>query len=373
MFRITLHKDDWNVLKYIKFILGCGRLNTERDTLIFTISQLSAIETILIPIFEQFPLNSTKHLDYLAFKEAFFRFKNRKTSKLNKQDLYSNIIKLKDSMNVKRVKYDLPAGHIIRITGNYLVGLLEGDGSFYLNKQDMTVRVSLATTTPNKVVLEKIREFLLNLLDKYSYILGSNTKLISINDKKARGDNKPISILEISQIDYICNILIPYFDSIEFRTKKYIDYLDFKKIAFFILEGKHLTEKGKQLIIKLGDTMNNNRLSTNSNLLTLDNTTKSELDLLFKSKPLINIDSEGRAIVIHEKKYIRSTYIIKAIFLNGSINYFTNGVSCAKTLHVSNNIITQRLNDGKPVKNKEGLIVAQTVKRIKVYSSKSPT
>ena len=82
-------------------------------------------------MFEQFPLNSTKHLDYLAFKKAFFMFLNRKTSELNKQDLYSKIIELKDSMNVKRVSHVLPADHNIRITGNYLVGLLEGDGSFY--------------------------------------------------------------------------------------------------------------------------------------------------------------------------------------------------------------------------------------------------
>lgn len=99
--------------------------------------------------------------------------------------------------------------------------------------------------------------------------------------------------------------------------------------------------------------------------------TKSELDLLIKSKPLIEVDSEGRAMIVHEKKYIRSTYIIKVIFLNGSISYFTNGVSCAKALHVSNNTITQRLNDSKPVKNKEGLVSALTVKRIKAYSPKS--
>lgn len=119
--------------------------------------------------------------------------------------------------------------------------------------------------------------------------------------------------------------------------------------------------------------MNNNRLSTNSNPLTLDMPTKSELDLLIKSKPLINIDSEGRAMIINGKKYIRSTYVIKAIFLNGSISYFTNGVSCAKALYVSNNTITQRLNDGEPVKNKEGLISALTVKRIKAYFPKFPS
>ena len=370
VFRISLHQDDRKVLEYIKDTFGCGRLNTERDTLVFTISQLSDIETILIPLFEQFPLNTTKYLDYLNFKKAFYMYKNRKTSEApSLEDLYSNIIKLKDSMNDKRLDFDLPKDHCIRITGNYLVGFLEGDGSFYLNKHDMTVRVSLVTLTANKLVLEKIREFILNLLDEYSYILGSTTKLININEKKTKGNNKPIFILEIYQIDFICNILIPFFDNIEFRTKKYKDYRDFRIIAFLILEGKYLTEKGKQLIIKLGDSMNNNRLSTNSNPSILDETSKLELELLIKSKPLICIDSEGRAIVINENKYIRSTYIIKVNFLNGSFSYFTSGVSCAKSLHVSNDTITKRLNDRNPVKNKEGIIVAQSIKRIKAYSS----
>ena len=367
VFRISLHRDDRATLEFIKTTLECGRLNTERDLLVYTISQISDIKSILIPLFEQYALNTTKHLDYLDFKKAFFMFKNRKISQINIQDLYSKIISIKNSMNDKRINHDLSKDHRICITGNYLVGLLEGDGSFYLNKHDMTPRISLVTTKVNRLVLEKIREFILSFLDKHSYILGSTTKLINISDKKVKGNNKPISILEISQIDYLCNILIPYFDHLQFRTKKHKDYLYFRTIAFLILEGKHLTEKGKKLIIKLGDTINNNRLLTNSNPFTLDKIVKSELDLLIKSEPLIEIDSEGRAIIIHEKKYIRSTYIIKATFLKDYFSFFTNGISCAKALYVSNNTITQRLNDGKPVRNKEGLTVALSIKRIRAY------
>lgn len=308
-------------------------------------------------------------MDYLDFKKAFFLFRNRKSSELTLQESNLKIIKLKEGMNSKRVNFVLPENHNIVITGNYLVGLLEGDGSFYLNKHDMTARVSLVTTTVNRLVLEKIREFILGLLDEYSYMLGSTTKLVNISDKKVKSDHRPISILEISQIDFICNVLIPYLDSIEFRTKKFKDYLDFKVIALLILEGKYLTNKGKELIIKLGDNMNNNRLSTNLNPKILDDITKSELNILIQSDPLIDIDSEGRAMIISEKKYIRSTYIIKVYLLNGSVNYFTSGISGAKFLHVSNDTITKRLNDGKPVKNKEGLVIAQCLKRIKVYSS----
>lgn len=194
VFKIALHQDDRNVLEFIKKTLNCGRLNTERNTLVFTISQLSDIETILIPLFEGFPLNTVKFLDYLSFKEAFFMYKNRKSSTLGLQNVYSEIIKLKDSMNDKRINFVLPEFHSIRITGNYLVGLLEGDGSFYLNKHDMSVRVSLVTISNNRLVLEKIREFLLSLLDGPSYMLGSTTKLINIYDKKPQINQKPVSI-----------------------------------------------------------------------------------------------------------------------------------------------------------------------------------
>jgi hypothetical protein len=116
----------------------------------------------------------------------------------------------------------------------------------------MTVRVSLVTTSVNRQVLEIIREFILSLLDEHFYILGSTTKLIYITDKRVKSGFRPISILEIYQIDFTHNILIPYLDNVKFRTKKFKDSSDFKIIACLILEGKHLTEKGKELIINWG-------------------------------------------------------------------------------------------------------------------------
>jgi len=375
VFRIVLHIDDTKVLEFIKNTLNCGRLSIDRDTCVFTISKISDIETILLPIFETFSLNSVKYLDYLDFKNAFLMYTNRIKIGAGAKNLklINNILNIIENMNSKRKNYDLSKDHVIKITANYLIGYLEGDGTFYLNKSDMTVHIGLVSITANRLVLEKIREFLLNLLDEHSYILGSSTKLINIVDKEVKGNNKAVSILDITQIDFICNILIPYFDNIEFRTKKYLDYLDLKTIAHLLLDGKHLTENGKNLIIKLGDTMNNSRLSTNPSSIILDEQTKLELEKLINSEALIHIDEEGRVKIIAEKKYIRSTYIIKTEYLNGTITYFTNGVSCAKSLHISNNTVTARLNDGKPVKNKDGVIVALFLKRLRAYSPKSIT
>lgn len=120
--------------------------------------------------YQFFPLNAVKYLDYLDFKNAFLLYTSREKNKKILNELINNILDIIENMNTKRVNFYLPK--VIRITVNYLIGYLEGDGTFYFNKSDMTVHVGLVSLTANRLVLEKIREFLLNLLDEYSYILG---------------------------------------------------------------------------------------------------------------------------------------------------------------------------------------------------------
>lgn len=43
---------------------------TNENVATFVVTKISDIQNILIPIYEEFPLNGIKHLDYLAFKEA---------------------------------------------------------------------------------------------------------------------------------------------------------------------------------------------------------------------------------------------------------------------------------------------------------------
>lgn len=95
VFRIALHNDDIKVLEYIQTSLGCGSIKSDRNTKVFTLSKLEDIEKILIPIFYYFPLNTKKHLDYLDFKKAYFMYVNR--NNLNKQDVFSNIITIKNT------------------------------------------------------------------------------------------------------------------------------------------------------------------------------------------------------------------------------------------------------------------------------------
>ena len=64
MFSIELHKDDLNVLEDIKNYLGIGRVRQYKDKCIFSVTNAQGTYK-LISIFDEYNLNSTKHLDYL--------------------------------------------------------------------------------------------------------------------------------------------------------------------------------------------------------------------------------------------------------------------------------------------------------------------
>ena len=65
--------------------------------------------------------------------------------------------------------------------------------------------------------------------------------------------------LVVGQFSDINNIIIPFFNKYPIIGVKYLDYLDWCKIAKFIEEGEHLTEKGLTDIIKIESGMNKGR------------------------------------------------------------------------------------------------------------------
>jgi hypothetical protein len=72
MFQIGLHIDDLPLLTYLKDKLQCGYItqNSKEAKANFVISDQSALLGLLIPIFDSFQLNTTKYLDYLAFRDV---------------------------------------------------------------------------------------------------------------------------------------------------------------------------------------------------------------------------------------------------------------------------------------------------------------
>ena len=267
VFKISLHKDDYPSLINIQTNLNLGGVSLNKDECKFVASKKEGIY-ILISIFDKYPLNTSKYLDYLDFKKAFILYYKREGSVT--QELKNQILILKNGMNTMRTKeyFNTLNTPLLKhnINKNWLLGLIEGEGSFQLWRNDIVPVFGLVLSERQLPVLEKVKEYLINNLgfDTYSMYKLKSSSAISINYQNARGNSQASVLLLIKNIHILHNYFIPYLDNMRFLTKKYKDFLDFKLICKGIYKGAHKKSEIKSLILKLSLTMNNYRLSTNS-------------------------------------------------------------------------------------------------------------
>jgi hypothetical protein len=74
---------------------------------------------------------------------------------------------------------------------------------------------------------------------------------MGINSQKARNNSKSSVLFIIKDIRILHNYLVPFFDKVEFLSKKDLDFKDFKIISRIVYYGAHKEEPTKSLILKL--------------------------------------------------------------------------------------------------------------------------
>jgi hypothetical protein len=113
-FRITLHVDDTPLLHQIRDTLGFGKVMEfkSKNCSSYTVNKREDISQ-LIKIFENYPLQSVKLLNFLDFKKAFEIYTS---SPIKTSDIKEEIVKISDGLNRKRTIFEFPDGHKIQIT-----------------------------------------------------------------------------------------------------------------------------------------------------------------------------------------------------------------------------------------------------------------
>jgi hypothetical protein len=367
-----LHIDDRPLLQYIKTQLGCGIIEDNKDNTAsyFIVTDTSDIKSTLLPIFDSFSLNTTKYLDYLSFKEALLLNSSQVLISRRNSDLkirlnsINKIIELKNNMNKKRTEFKLPLNHI-KISPYWLLGFIEGEGSFYLNRSNLTPTFSLSLTQLQKPVIEKIIIFLASNLDFHSYFKATSTKLFNLSIEKPRNGANGIVKLKISQIDYLFNIFIPFLKTLKFQSKKKLDFNDFKYITTLIYQGKHFMPEIREFIVEISNTMNNLRLSTfNKSDLSLQEGKGANLiiissqDYLQQKEKYLNLpavyikNNEGQIINSITKEIVRDTYVIEVIKLDNSLSIYPSIKDCALAYEISRSTIYLKLKSGEPLIDK---------------------
>ena len=76
-FQIGLHKDEIKTLEFIKNTLKCGHISQSNNRINYFVNDINSLVNILLPVFDNVNLNSSKYHFYLLFKKATFLVANK--------------------------------------------------------------------------------------------------------------------------------------------------------------------------------------------------------------------------------------------------------------------------------------------------------
>lgn len=185
-YKLTQSIVNGKLINYIKSTLVCGHITVSNDKIDFRIRDLKNLRNSIIPVFDKYPLLTSKYFDYIKFKEVLEILENYPVGEI--RDLKINAILLRDDNNIqiseedkKSWVYKLNQNNIFspvwkntlikenyefwkeRITKPWLVGFVEAEGSFYITEKGKGIRMSHGfgiTQKKDRIVLEGIKNIL---------------------------------------------------------------------------------------------------------------------------------------------------------------------------------------------------------------------
>jgi hypothetical protein len=163
------------IFHFIKKQLGVGSIyiDKKRSLAQFRIRDRKILDSIIIPIFEKYPLLTSKHFNFLKFKEANSILSNDNLTSTEKYNLINKIKNTKCSDDylspvwqvIKNDVYNVDTATKV-MNKSWLIGFTEAEGSFYLVQKSCQrlVHAFEITQKLDKIVLLAIK-----------YILGIKT------------------------------------------------------------------------------------------------------------------------------------------------------------------------------------------------------
>ena len=337
-FQIGLHIDDLEILKLIQNKLNCGHISISGSKCNYFVNDQTSLINIILPIFQNFPLNSSKYFQFLIFQKAvnliINKFHLTQQGRLLMLQYYREMI-YNNSLST------FPSRNSININQFWLGGFTDGEGCFSTNKHK--VRLKYENHHKEHPLFLKIQEFFFNLTTFY----GGN--LMITKSRSNRINSNPTVVLEFNQIKVLKNVIIPFFlgeNHPILYTKKIKDFHDWSILVHFSYYGYHLMPEGLDIINILKSRMNNFRLLTNvSNIKEEKNIDKKLINLLNCPSPYEI--KNGIRFIRNTDKLVAEKVKIIAIDKNNNKKIFTSITECSKFFNISKSIIKDRLITGE--------------------------
>ena len=256
-FKISLHLDDVEVVNTIKSNLNVGTVTLEssRNRCSYIIQNYEEIKNVICPIFNAFPLHTSKRLDFENFSKAVLIKGNKKLSDTD----MSKIVSLKNTMNTKReiFTYNTTKSQII-INPNWFIGFIEGEGTFGI-KTGSALYLQVSQKKTSQESLNAITTFLTGLSNNVI----QNSKILPLNVINTTNVRTDVVSLVVNSVDSLYYYLLPLLDTSKMYSRKAIDFNLWRVALLLKIKGYYYLPEGKTLFLDISDILNK-RYSTNT-------------------------------------------------------------------------------------------------------------
>ena len=216
-FIISQDKKSVDTLYALKTKLKCGSVHKAgKNMMAFEVSDKKSLETIIIPFFQKYPLQTEKRKDFYKFVES--------------------VTDCNDFYNKQINEFSFS------ITDEWFAGFLDAEGCFYVSIVNNYPRPQLIIGVPEK------EKPLLFFLKNY----------LACGTIRVRKDKFVIFQVTKTQ-DFITKVFPKLYTKTGknlLKTIKRISFQKFRKIVFFIEKKEHLTLLGMEKILKLKLSIN---------------------------------------------------------------------------------------------------------------------
>lgn len=294
VFKITLHIDDIETLNRIKFELSRLAGTTVGDvkpdftygSATYRVHNFKIIRALLIPIFQAYPLRTAKYFDFMKWVSAIEIKSNgtivRGETNLNAAaynlslDQINKIGELKRTMNNTSTVVDLELLPKGEIHPYWLLGFTEAEGSFTSQvKKNFSPRFSIVQHIQSEHILTYIETFLKNLPFKLPNNLSFSEAALHKAEKgymahevkksisNIYGSNSRQTELQllISSQPFLFYQILAFFESMEFISRKGVDFQIWAITMRLKLAGYHKIELGADIMARMINNMNSARYS----------------------------------------------------------------------------------------------------------------
>ena len=340
VFQIGLHKDEIKVLEYIKNTLKCGHISKSNDRVNYFVNDLNSLLYVILPIFDQVNLNSSKYHHFELFKKAVLLTRDK--GHLSPEGKLVIIDYKKEMTNMSGKWIPGSIKEKIIITKYWLAGFIDAEASFSTNKY--VPRFKLENHIKELELYNKIKDFL------------KTGNLLLTTPREYKVNSNPTIVLEINKVNELRVNLIPLMydhnKEVLLKTLKAQDFSLWLKLVDIYYKGYHTTPEGKHVFDAIKLHMNKFRLTTNATILENKNhisivEIENLLSALYLSDSPYEIKPSGVRFIRNTDKLVSEAANIVVTDSNNNLNIYVSMTECAKNLNISRSTIKQCLVTGK--------------------------